>query len=724
MNFHKTIGFLATLLLVLGLGVPDSYAQDIQSVTISLNGTQGSDVEDPPTPVVTLADNIGTTVVTVAVTVTYDGDKTAGDTETVAVDVKAMGTTAEPADYASQPAFPLSITATVAEGALTTAVGSATIILTPVADDDTDDEDVVLQATAGDEMDEAILRLTDSEVNVTTVALTLNGLSDGTGAASIADNAGATVVAVTVSVTFEEALPDDETRTVTVQPKMIGEDDMNREEPGDYSSVPSFPLTFTLTGDGTATTLTESTNIAVTPARDADYDNESVVLEATVENSATTGEAILTITDVDISVESVTLSLNDTQGSDADPPIAVATVADDAGASSVAIAVTVTFEAPGLATGETRTVMVGVKDDGTTAEAGDYSTIPSLPVSITLTGADPPTVTLSGTVNIALTPAEDTDQDNENVVLEATVEDSEETDEAILTITDSDNSATAVTLSLNGTQGSDADPAVAVATFADNIGATILTVAVTVTFQRALEDEETRTVMVSVKTDDGVYTTTPAFPVSITVTGDGSTDLSYGNSLNIVLEPGRDADADDETIVLEATIGDQMDEAILELTDSGVGPDPVVGAVTAVAFAPTSLDLTEGMAFTGTSAVTLTVEEGLAATHVVTLSVAEDVNGDGNMDADDLMALGISSSTVTVSVEADATSGMADVAISYTPPEDADSASETITITGTVGTLSGDLTLNIADNDMGGVTSVAFSPICLTWMKEWQPLRQ
>ena len=26
MNFHKTIGFLATLLLVLGIGVPDSFA--------------------------------------------------------------------------------------------------------------------------------------------------------------------------------------------------------------------------------------------------------------------------------------------------------------------------------------------------------------------------------------------------------------------------------------------------------------------------------------------------------------------------------------------------------------------------------------------------------------------------------------------------------------------------------------------------------------------------
>ena len=28
MNFHKTIGFLAALLLMLGLGVPDSFAQN------------------------------------------------------------------------------------------------------------------------------------------------------------------------------------------------------------------------------------------------------------------------------------------------------------------------------------------------------------------------------------------------------------------------------------------------------------------------------------------------------------------------------------------------------------------------------------------------------------------------------------------------------------------------------------------------------------------------
>ncbi len=35
MNFHKTIGFLASLLLVLGIGVPDSFAQDVKTVEVS-----------------------------------------------------------------------------------------------------------------------------------------------------------------------------------------------------------------------------------------------------------------------------------------------------------------------------------------------------------------------------------------------------------------------------------------------------------------------------------------------------------------------------------------------------------------------------------------------------------------------------------------------------------------------------------------------------------------
>ncbi len=721
MNFHKTIGFLATLLLVLGLGVPDAQAQAVNptAVTLSLNGTQGSDVEDPPTPVVTLADNIGTTVVTVAVTVTYSGDKEAGDTETVMVAVKEDGTTAEDTDYASQPTLPLSITATVAAGNLTQAVGSATIILTPVADTDTDAEDIVLEATVGTgnnaQTDEAILRLTDSEIGVSAIALTLNGVADGTGAASFADNAGSASVAVTVVVTFDApGLPEDETRTVMVGLKADQGDD--GAEAGDYSTTPSLPLTLTATGDGTGVTeVTVTTSIAVTPVTDDDTEDETVVLEATVENSAATGEASLTITDSDNSVTAIALSLNGTAGSDVeDPPTPAVTFADDSGANAVAVTVTLTLE-ENLAATETRTVMLSVKTgDETTAEDEDYSITPTLPVSITVTGDG--TTTATGFTSIVVTPAEDADTDAEDIVFEAAVEG--QTDEAILQITDTDTdySATAIALSLNGIDGDNTPEAAT--TFLDNIGATLVAVTVSVTFANPIEEDETRTVVLDLKADQGDdaaeagdYSTAPTLPVSITLTGDNTNPLV--GSVNIALTPARDTDDDNENIVLEATIGDQTDEATLQITDSMVDPDPVAGAVTAVAFDPDMLSLTEGMAFTGTAAVTLTVDAGLAATHEVTLSVAEDVNGDGNMDADDLTALGIMSSTVTVSVAADATSGMADVAISYTPPEDDNSDGETITITGTVGTMSGDLTLNIADNDMGTVTSVEFSPATL-----------
>ena len=39
MNFHKTIGYLAALLLMVGFGVPDSFAQ---SITITVPSAQRS----------------------------------------------------------------------------------------------------------------------------------------------------------------------------------------------------------------------------------------------------------------------------------------------------------------------------------------------------------------------------------------------------------------------------------------------------------------------------------------------------------------------------------------------------------------------------------------------------------------------------------------------------------------------------------------------------------
>ena len=96
------------------------------------------------------------------------------------------------------------------------------------------------------------------------------------------------------------------------------------------------------------------------------------------------------------------------------------------------------------------------------------------------------------------------------------------------------------------------------------------------------------------------------------------------------------------------------------------------------------LDLDEGMATTAT--VTVTVEAVAGPAQMVTVALSSDTS----------LPLGTVNSPVVVVPIADApaTSGMADVVISYTPPEDDNSASETITITGTGGGMSGDLTLN------------------------------
>ena len=55
MNFHKTIGYLAALLLMVGIGVPDSFAQ---SITISVPTAQRTQSEDAGAVTVTVTVNI------------------------------------------------------------------------------------------------------------------------------------------------------------------------------------------------------------------------------------------------------------------------------------------------------------------------------------------------------------------------------------------------------------------------------------------------------------------------------------------------------------------------------------------------------------------------------------------------------------------------------------------------------------------------------------------
>ena len=90
MNFHKTIGYLAALLLMVGLGVPDSFAQDVESLSLTVSPKTLRDSTSNPDNVVTVtarltvvlkanvpdddnANNVATRNVTVSVEVSQDG---------------------------------------------------------------------------------------------------------------------------------------------------------------------------------------------------------------------------------------------------------------------------------------------------------------------------------------------------------------------------------------------------------------------------------------------------------------------------------------------------------------------------------------------------------------------------------------------------------------------------------------------------------------------------
>ena len=76
MNFHKTIGYLAALLLMLGIGVPDSFAQEVAVSKITLSVTPRTLRDSTTTNVtvtatvgVTLADNAGANGQDVTITI-------------------------------------------------------------------------------------------------------------------------------------------------------------------------------------------------------------------------------------------------------------------------------------------------------------------------------------------------------------------------------------------------------------------------------------------------------------------------------------------------------------------------------------------------------------------------------------------------------------------------------------------------------------------------------
>ena len=126
MNFHKTIGYLAALLLMVGLGVPDSFAQ---MLTLTI---------DPKI----LQDDVATT--TVAVTVTVTLAEAPGNEVTVSVPVR-VAMPSNTAIYTGRPSVNFNV---MVIGDNTTGTGGDDLVITGIKQDkDAVGEDIVVVAS-------------------------------------------------------------------------------------------------------------------------------------------------------------------------------------------------------------------------------------------------------------------------------------------------------------------------------------------------------------------------------------------------------------------------------------------------------------------------------------------------------------------------------------------------------------------------------------------------
>ena len=165
MNFHKTIGYLAALLLMLGIGVPDSFAQDVSKIELSVSPRT---LRDSTTTVVT---------VTATVKVTLDGAVTVAAGQDVSVDIE--GTEDDSYDLGAN----TSLTVTVPEGQ-SSKTEKFPITFTfetgpPQGDDDDDDEKITMNATSGtvsvEEDDRPVITITDHAASLTRDAQSIRG---------------------------------------------------------------------------------------------------------------------------------------------------------------------------------------------------------------------------------------------------------------------------------------------------------------------------------------------------------------------------------------------------------------------------------------------------------------------------------------------------------------------------------------------------------------------
>ena len=473
-----------------------------------------------------------------------------------------------------------------------------------------------------------------------TFAVTANvgpasGVSLAVDPETVSEADGATEIEVTATVVGNRTYRVD--RTLTVRVRGSGNDNVVEFDP-----VADFEITIAA-GAETATGT-----FIIDPTDDDDNQGpETITVSGTLDNGDQVTSTTVTLTDDDARPSGVQLT--------ASP----ATVAENAGATTITVTAQVTGDR-GAVYNEDRTVEVTVAGSGTDGVVG-FAAVPRFEIEI-------PANMPSATGTFVLTPTNNNiDEQNETITIRGELDNNHPVVSATLTLTDDEGAAAGFTLSVSPE------------TIAENAGATTVTVTATAAGS-AYNSAQSIPIKVAGSGAEGVVGFEPAADFTLTVP---SGQLSA--TAEFTLTPvDNEADEVDETITLTGTHGDATLTAMLTLTDDDEPPTGI-----ALAVSPTTVG--EGAGATNVT-LTATVEGGttFGADQILQVKVA----GSGDAGAVDFDPV----ADFNLTIPAGDATGTA--TFTLTPEDDiADEADETITITARHGGTSLEATLSLTDDD-------------------------
>ncbi len=677
MNFHKTIGFLATLLLTLGLGVPNSYAQNVDGVTLTLNGgaTLAAGAE-------------GGTSIPVTVSVSVDFASTVTVSTSQLVTITEGITVTNPRVGAFTPPLPKSVTVTGLDGTNGTWTG-VHIYTPPDEDDGIVARSFTLRASAGGQNGDAEVNITNSGgTTASEITIELDGET------TVAATEGGDALAITVVV--DVLVNGDDVKAGYTRPVEVSLADGSTLA-GTFS--PALPIT--VTAAVTAATVTAdaadpdtarvTTTITYRPG--AEDDSETVIGSGTLSADSPFGgqtltAATATVTENDINIiDQITISLNGNNDADA----LVVGEGDDPIGVVLLVEVALDNVAGSGEEGDTREVVVNLATGSTLV--GSFSQ--PLPITVTVTRAA--TAAASGEVILTYTPVQDPDADDETFTLEGSTagEDDDTTiTSATVEVTD-DDEVSAITLTVNPMTATESGGAISVA-----LGASVEFVA------GSRANTNTEDVVVNLAPGSTLAGTfSPALPVTVTVTvTDDTTDpiAATGDAVTVTYTPPTDPDSDDPApFDLQASLLGQTSDAVTFTVTDDSEPAGTITITTSISEIRENVRARDVV-------VTASLSEAAPAGGV-TVAVEAKVEG----------ASDVPTETVTVSVVIAAGTTQNSVTVSLDPSNDNLFTTRNIVVTGTApaaGYTMGEAMIAILDDDdsIGDLTITVASPPSVT----------